>query len=1013
MARNDDFNYKSQDVNYLGFLEAQLRDFQGMATLAYELIQNADDVQGEDGRSGATTITFDVTDQALIVENDGEFRPVDFRRMQSIASGGKRGELGATGAFGIGFIAVYQVTDAPEIFSGGRHWVIHPEAPPAQRIQEREAATEGTRFRLPWAFDVASPVRRALRASPIDPAQLDDYAARIGEAIELAALFLQRLQTLTVKRNGRLLHRIERIREEERLILRDESGGEQSWLLLAGDFAAAAEQLRQTYPWQIEAKRRHQVRLALPLHETAVRGRLFAVLPTESTMPLPGHVNADFFPTTDRRRIQFDDGYQAEWNRAAIRGAAQILANHLDRLRRALGPARFWHLLAQLVETAQRAGAGALPAVFAAFWQSAVPSLQEIPIFYTAGEKWRPPGEGRIVRDGASVPLLAALRLPVPHPALLPYLELMRRPEIAVPPLTISDVVAALTEMGLAAPKPLYAAPPFLRDLNAWQTLWGVIDGLLSRLYHPDEKAAALRLLKRPVLALTDRMELAHLNDVYRGTEEVKILFPDVKWAHDALDGDRFPGRYLSNFGVRQAVERLAETPVDRLEEAWRLGRLDLPRLFRWFESQQIEILADDPALRDEIRRLPLCPVDGELRPLALLYLPGGFEDPLRLAGIVNLDAIGGRRQFLRDLGVEELDFDTYVHREIPRVLEQRPDLPSDARRRLVRLLARRLGMLRDDQELRRRLAELPLIACLDGSFRPATAVYASREARRLLGEGAHVAEPVEDEAIAALHRWLGVRERPAPGDLAATLLAIGQAWEGRRLETAVLHRVEKCWEELNERLAEANISAETWAQLRDQPTLPNRRHFLARPTQLFFADREQLARRFARLDRYLAPAEAAYEEAARAAGVRSLAAAVEVEVVDGETAVAAPEIEARIAERRSLIERVLRAEEIPASPEFLDAVRARRIEPLQIRYRLSAAEKTLTSERETTPAKLLPGQSVLYVQGEPWAAIARELAQALQPGRRTAGLAVGIKEVLAAETAAAAGQLLDELGYP
>ena len=125
---SDEFIYKPQDVNYLGFLEAQLRDLGGIATLAYELIQNGDDTHA-DG-SPATTLTFNVTDEALIVENDGVFRPVDFERLQNIAGGGKRAEMGVTGAFGLGFIAVYQVTDAPEIFSNGRHWIIRPDAPP-------------------------------------------------------------------------------------------------------------------------------------------------------------------------------------------------------------------------------------------------------------------------------------------------------------------------------------------------------------------------------------------------------------------------------------------------------------------------------------------------------------------------------------------------------------------------------------------------------------------------------------------------------------------------------------------------------------------------------------------------------------------------------------------------------------------------------------------------------------------------------------------------------------------
>ena len=54
---DSEFVYKPQDVNYLGFLAAQLRDMTGVDTLAYELMQNADDVQHEDGRFPVTTLS--------------------------------------------------------------------------------------------------------------------------------------------------------------------------------------------------------------------------------------------------------------------------------------------------------------------------------------------------------------------------------------------------------------------------------------------------------------------------------------------------------------------------------------------------------------------------------------------------------------------------------------------------------------------------------------------------------------------------------------------------------------------------------------------------------------------------------------------------------------------------------------------------------------------------------------------------------------------------------------------
>jgi len=118
--------YLSRGIDYLGDIGAKLRDLQGYRTLAHELIQNADDALT------ATDICFDIRENALIVENDGVFSDCnqidepecpwksddargyrcDFHRFRHIAAGDKRGEVGTTGAFGIGFIAVYQIVQS-------------------------------------------------------------------------------------------------------------------------------------------------------------------------------------------------------------------------------------------------------------------------------------------------------------------------------------------------------------------------------------------------------------------------------------------------------------------------------------------------------------------------------------------------------------------------------------------------------------------------------------------------------------------------------------------------------------------------------------------------------------------------------------------------------------------------------------------------------------------------------------------------------------------------------------
>jgi hypothetical protein len=1040
---SDEFTYKTQDVDYLGFLEAHLRDMQGIDTLAYELIQNADDARAEaDGRSGApTTLCFNVTDEALIVSNDGLFRPLDFTRLQTVASGGKREESGVTGAFGLGFLAVYQITDRPEIFSNGRHWTIYPDAPAAQRIVERQAATEGTILRLPWAFDPQSAVRRALRLSAIQAGQLDDFAAQFSAAIDLAILFLRRLHTLEVRRSGRLVRRLTRlpIGYDNRLNLQDENGRTETWLLLRGDFAAAAAQLRTQYPRQIEDGRRSVSHVALPIAGLTGPGRLFAGLPTAAAIPLPLHLNADFFPTTDRKRVHFDGGYQADWNHAALRCAAQTVTDALPTLLAVLEPAGLWQLLGQMAHAQTLALRGDLPAALAVFWETAAPTLAGLPLLFTIQQSWARPADVRLWDITASrhrhhgapdtaVALLAALDIPLVHPDLSPYFPLLRRAEIGAPDLTIHDVIAALSRQGLAQPTPLAAAPPHLRNLFDWQTLWGVLDELLSRQTRPEEHAAALTALGQCALVLTEALVLQKAGRVYQGNAESQALFPAVAWLHPDIPPGSLPRRLVPHFGARQAVDLLAETPPDRLYADWQQGRLDIPRLFRWLEGRQIEIFADDPTLPGHIRRLPLCPVDGELRPLNDLYLPGGFVDPLKLAGLVDLEALGGRRQFLQDLGVAELDFAAYVQEVVPRVLAANPDAPSDARHKLVQLLAQRLGELRDDNELQERLSRLPLVACLDGSFRPATAVYASRDVLALLGSSVqvHVAEPVESQAVRALHHWLGVRRQPAPADLVAALLTISrQHASGAPLDATRLATVEQIWQRLADLPPQAPETVALLAPLHQQPVIPNGRGVLTAPAHLCLADQPELAARFRALPYPAAQAclLSLPEKLARITaviGMRPLSQMAALTVDTGGQPAPDAVLAARIQQRRPLISRLLRAETASVQPlpvaNWLDNLRVFRAMWVRVQYTLTIGRSTLATAPEAVAAKLVGETAVLYVayvgDEAPWTAVARELAQTLRPGQPPGGLALGIKEVLSAPTFAAADQILVELGY-
>ena len=82
----------------------------------YELIQNADD-------SGSPHLELQLDKNGLLIWNDGrQFTEQDVRSICSLGSSDK--DLTHIGTFGIGFKAVYNYTDSPEIYSGDEHFRI-------------------------------------------------------------------------------------------------------------------------------------------------------------------------------------------------------------------------------------------------------------------------------------------------------------------------------------------------------------------------------------------------------------------------------------------------------------------------------------------------------------------------------------------------------------------------------------------------------------------------------------------------------------------------------------------------------------------------------------------------------------------------------------------------------------------------------------------------------------------------------------------------------------------------
>jgi len=787
--------FLSRGIDYLGDLGAKLSDLRGYRTLAYELIQNADDA------TGATWMSFDVRGDALVVDNDGVFSDCrhieqpecpwktdqsrqhrcDFHRFRLIASGDKRGEAGTTGAFGIGFIAVYQITDRPELISGGRHWIINEENDPDERIEVCAGCCEcaiqdlpGTRFVLPWAFDAHSTFRKALRAEPVMPDGPQELARELEDSLPLAMLFLKKLRTIEMRREGRTIHRFKLREQGESRTLSD--GGpnrDRVWHMIFGDFSESAGQLQDRHPDLIESKRSPVVTLAIPVNAQE-GGLLYACLPTEQNEGLPFHVNADFFPTNDRKRVILGHGYQSEWNREALRCSAKALLGSVDKLPALLGAQHFWELISTLKEVNDAVEKDGRESTLASFWKAVVTRLRSAPVVYTTRGGWATPADTSLLlqqEEVGAIPVLESLGVKIVNEDLRPYQSLLRSDAVGVPVLNIERLCAALVSQGMDRRVDLNALPDCLTTESGLEFLWEEILRLLAREQRtPKARADDEQRLRKVAIAPGRDKALWPCGEIYWADDATVALFEPLDLNVPFVSRSAGFASLLGlcrPFNVASAIDALQRAGADALERLWREKRLPLGKLFEWFENRRQQLF-ENQENRQKLASLAIFPTSENLRMLDEVSLPGNFDDPLGLAEIIDLTGLARYRDLFRDLGMRELNFRTYAVVSLPRALNE-PTVSVEKRRAAVLLLAGRFGELRDDRMARQVLAATALVECADGQFRQASDCYFSASSvQDCFGGSAHVAVlPLgHEDAVRALYAWLGVAGEPRLKDL-------------------------------------------------------------------------------------------------------------------------------------------------------------------------------------------------------------------------------------------------------
>ena len=771
----DELQSLKQTVDYIGTLSTQLRGLLGYPTLINELIQNADDSRRADG-TPTQSMTFDVRDEGLIVENDGVFsdcgrlveevcpwrqdqdRMCDFHRFLNIASGNKREEEGTTGAFGVGFISIYQITDRPELRSAGRHWVINPER--NGEITSREIPyANNTEFYFPWAMDANSRLRRALRAEPVSSGVTDTFFAELHRVIPQAILFLKNLKKIELKKKGQLIKSVSRVPGERNGLQVFDGDDSQHWYLLKGAFEEKGETLKVESDGRIEEDKKTEVSIAIPEQINDCDGLLYAFLPSQHKTNLPFHINADFFPHSDRKQILFGEGYQGRWNAAAIRSAACLLAQNILVLRDRLGHHGLW----KIIESVQKAAENEEENPFGVFWEEMRPRLIEEEVVFTSRQMWaEAPGTVWIRgEDEEALGVLEQIGLKIVHPDLRSHLNVLQN--LGVQRLSAGRLASELIGYGLTGAVPLEGAPQWLRNRDDRYLLGEEVGRLLVF------EGSAQEVMAKCAIALgRDHCFHGPANLFSAGDDTVGLFgnldseAPFVSRDNPQAILDLVPG-----FGVDDALGVLEDLSEETLALHWAEDNGLPAKIVGWFERKR-EWLRSDEELQRRLRQIPIIPSGDKLRPLRELVVPGTFEDPLHLASVVDLDALGDHREFLLELEAQALTIQTYAFREVPRAFNAGVEIPRTAIRTLVGILASHRGELVDGN-IQRELSGCRLVECEDGIFRYAHKVYfKSREITEILGGNVPVAvEPDgHDESVVDLYEWLGVATSPRAADL-------------------------------------------------------------------------------------------------------------------------------------------------------------------------------------------------------------------------------------------------------
>nr|HPM02429.1 hypothetical protein [Candidatus Cloacimonadota bacterium] len=639
----------TRGINHFGFLNQTLRNLKGYNTLINELAQNADDAPN------TKTMTFNITQDYLIVENDGVFsdcgdagnnsnicnyekndygpKKCDFHRFRSVASGDKREQENSTGAFGIGFNSVYQITDHPQIISAGRHWIINDDRMNEDRIDICEGCrfckgdnVPNTRFVFPWAKDSNSIIRKKLDLNSITNDEIEKFKTTLLDHIPNVLIFLNNIVSIIIKNEGIVIEEFNKDFQKEKIIIFNKDNTKKSIFKIYQDnFRENESKLRQDFGELIDKKKKNIVQVAFPLNvNDKIEGLLYSTLPTEVMSGFIYHINADFYPKSDRKGIILDDDYQSKWNRAIFDKVSDILIKNLEQIAKDIGHIYFWKMIDMMIKISKLETKDKWDTIKKNISKKVIESLDSKNVIFTTKEEWKDNLSCKIFKKNDEYILsdfITSHGIDLPHEDIRKYHNHLRE-YVKIKEFTIDDFVRIMENIGLTKIVDLKNVKEFSENEELIELLWQE----LIYLNFPMDKDAPIRRIS---LAPDQKNVLYPFNSIYYAEGDLKRLsielFNDIHFAN-------FDSKYDQLYDLCNRMK-----PNIFIEK---LKKLDNNNDDNKLQENEIllelyKILKNNSVDRDSIRELNIFKASGSLFKIEDVYLPNNFDDTLKILKII------------------------------------------------------------------------------------------------------------------------------------------------------------------------------------------------------------------------------------------------------------------------------------------------------------------------------------------------------------------------------------------